>query len=198
MRDGASSGDLPPDTFAAWEIAAVRREVHRFLGGHNVPNWEAGDLEQECLTHWWVKRRGYRATGGSNPRTFLRPVVNALLVDLLRAETAQKRGSGTRAQSLDAPLATDDGEGLTWHEVVGDPAPVERPELVLHQRLLADVVVQAQARLGASDRQLLDAWLEGHNATEMGVLLGQPRTTITSRLHKLFERLRSDELGGFL
>ena len=116
--NGPQSGEL-----ADWEIALVRFLVDDFLSSRTaIPGFEADDLVQECLLHWWSQRQRYNETRGASKKTFMRRVVKAKLIDIERTMKAGKRGGGHHPLSLDAPLSHEPGEERT----LGDTVPRQR------------------------------------------------------------------------
>jgi RNA polymerase sigma factor (sigma-70 family) len=194
VREHPALHDLPRDDFAEWEIPAVRSAATRFAASYRVPRFETEDLVQEAMALWLKWRPTYDPTRGASPRTFLRRVVRAKLLDLLERELAHKRSAPE--VFLSEPVGGTEGEDLTWAELVSDPGDVSTSDSA-EQRVLAEALGRARQRLLPKDRQILDAWYEGRTSAEIAELLTKPRTTVSSRLAVILSQLRHDELQAF-
>jgi RNA polymerase sigma factor (sigma-70 family) len=192
---------LPPDAFADWEPAAAKAAVRAFLAVNGgLPGHEFEDLLHEALVAWWKERQGYDVSRAANPKTYLNRVVRATLIDLQRFALAQKRGRGVRPQSLDAPLDVDDPDGDTLLDELPGTIAGTDPESALDLSRLREAIAVAKERLGLNpeEHRILDLRLTGHSPTEIERLTGIRRTTVNSRLEKMFLRLRSPELAELL
>jgi RNA polymerase sigma factor (sigma-70 family) len=192
---------LPPEGFAAWELRAANATVRAFLAVHgSILGLEVADLIQETLAAWWEARRTYDARRGANPKTYFNHIARGVLVGLQRAALAQKRGRGIRPQSLDAPIDADDPESENLYDQLPGTIEDADPREAVERHQLQEAIAQARSRLALTpeDRRIWDLRLAGHSPTEIERIMGMRRTTVNSRLERIFQRLRSPELADFL
>src|SRR5690349_12769936 len=122
-NDASTRFDLPPDRFADWEVEALGAAVRVFLArSRQIPGYDQDDLIDECAIAWLTARDHYQPSRGA-PRTLLNQVVRNTLIDLLRAATAQQRGSRYRLVPIDVPLDPDDRDSETLDELLQDHSP---------------------------------------------------------------------------
>ena len=143
--------------------AQVAKRTAVFLGA----GADADDVVQEAFV------KAYRALGGFRQEAAFRPWLLRIVANETR-NVVRSRGRRTRREELAAPL-----------DVVLDPAEQavsfeRRTELLAAVRGLPE-----HMRLVVTCRYLLD--LDEH---ETAVVLGWPRGTVKSRLHRALGRLR--------
>jgi RNA polymerase sigma-70 factor (ECF subfamily) len=156
---------------------------------------DAAELTQELFANL-LRRDGLRAVGPEKGRfrTFLLTVADRLLRDRRSAETAQKRGGGTRPLELDA-LSAEERYSL-------EPLTEESPDRVFDRQWAVVLLDRALHRLGeeqaARDEAPVFARLKAFLAAdaepgEYGRLadeLGLASNTIAKRVERLRERYR--------
>jgi RNA polymerase sigma-70 factor (ECF subfamily) len=143
--------------------ASVAKRTAVFLGA----GADADDVVQEAFV------KAYRALGGFRSGSAFRPWLLRIVANETR-NVVRSRGRRSRREELAAPL-----------DVVLDPAEEavsleRRTELLAAVRALPDPM-----RLVVTCRYLLDL-----DEQETAVVLGWPRGTVKSRLHRALGRLR--------
>jgi DNA-directed RNA polymerase specialized sigma24 family protein len=192
VHQAPDSNSPPPGELADWEIALARLLVYDFLSSRTAfPRFEADDLMQECLLHWWSQRQRYKETKGASKETFMRRVVKAKLIDIERTMKAGKRGGGQHPLSLDAPLSHEAGQEKT----LGDTLPAgdtggEVMSSVMREHLLL--------RLAPGQRRLALGLEAGMSMSEISKRLDVPRTTLYDERRRIEKVFRDEGLEEFL
>lgn len=179
--------------FEPWELELVVRQVEYFVAERRPPSdVDVDDLVQECLLHWWKRRDRYEAGRGASRKTFLRKVVRAKLQDLARGWRAQKRGSGGRPLSLDAPASRRAPDGATIGDMLHDGDH-------LASNVSAAVDVESLiARLSARQQRIVAGVKAGTNNTELSRHLGISRDTLQEELRRIRQAFREEGLAPYL
>ena len=157
------SGDSAAYGELVVQHAAVAKRTAVFLGA----GADADDVVQEAFV------KAYRGLGGFRSGSAFRPWLLRIVTNETR-NAIRSRGRRSRREELAAPL-----------DVVLDPADEavsleRRTELLAAVRALPDPM-----RLVVTCRYLLDL-----DEQETAVVLGWPRGTVKSRLHRALGRLR--------
>ena len=192
MHYAPDSDDPPPGELARWEIALVELLVFDFLSSRTaLPGFEADDLMQECLLHWWAQRQHYKETRGASKKTFMRRVVKAKLIDIERTMKAGKRGGGHHPLSLDGPLSHEAGEERT----LGDTVPAGETESEVMSSVIREGLL---SRLSPGQRRLALGLEAGMSMSEISRRLDVPRTTLYDELERIRQVFRDESLEEFL
>lgn len=99
------------------------------------------------------------------------------IIDEHRRQTAQKRGGNNDVADLDIALLTQDGPG---------------PKTTAVARELLE---EAQSRLSADERELMQRRSDGDSWEEIGRDIGQKPDAVRKRLERALQRVR-DEMGS--
>jgi len=192
VHHAPDSSGLPPGELADWEIALVQLLVYDFLSSRTaIPGFEADDLVQECLLHWWSQRQRYNETRGASKKTFMRRVVKARLIDIERTMKAGKRGGGHHPLSLDGPLSREAGEGRT----LGDTVPAGETDIEVMSSVIREHLL---SRLTPGQRRLVVGLEAGMGMSEMSKRLQVPRATLYDELERIRRVFRDEGLEEFL
>lgn len=188
-----------PGDLEAWEIALAERVVQDFLATRRpfgALTFE--DLVQECVTHWWLKRRHYSKDRGASPATYMRTVLKAKLCDIERRERATKRGGYSKPLSLDMALDPEDEEGPTLADILPDEALAKSPNHLAERLELQSHIKRVLSLLSPRQRRLAEQLGSGASMSEIGRLLGVHRSTLYDELHRIREIFRDERLEEFL
>lgn len=187
------------DELAAWEIALAERVVQDFLATRRpFRPLTFEDLQQECLAHWWLKRRHYSEGRGASLATFMRRVLKAKLSDIERQQRAAKRGGYTEPLSLDAPLSSDEPNPATLGDLIRDGNQERSPEQVAERRVLRDRIEHAYQLLTSRQRQLVQGLASGASMSDLSRQLGIPRATLHDERRRIEKVFRDEGLEEFL
>jgi RNA polymerase sigma factor (sigma-70 family) len=171
---GLSYGDV----FEEWEVINARRAVARFQATYP---WLRGidfeDLLQECLFHWYLKRKGFQEGKGASIKTYMRKVLEHKLQDILKEQLCDRRKIVHFAKSLDEPI--DEGDAT-----LGDVIPAEEAyrDIDIH----IDVEF-ALSGLSPSQRRICRLLSQGYSERGIAKLLGKPRSIIRSEMRRIRE-----------
>lgn len=188
-----------PGDLETWEIALAERVVQDFLATRRpFGALTLEDLVQECVTHWWLKRRHYSKGRGASPATYMRTVLKAKLCDIERRERATKRGGYTEPLSLDAPLSSDDPNPATLGDLIRDDNQERSPEQVAERRLLRDRIEHAYQLLTSRQRQLVQGLASDASMSDLSQQLGIPRATLHDERRRIEKVFRDEGLEEFL
>lgn len=156
-----------------FDQAALNR-MYRYCCALTGDDASAYDLLQDGLERYL--RRGASRGHPDQPEAMLRRILRNRFIDLRRVDR------GGRHDCLD-----DQHEhqlSLGFHGL--DDMLILRQDL---ERLWA--------RLAPLERELLHLWaVDGYTAQEVADLLGEPRGTVLSRIHRLRRRLASERAAG--
>ena len=192
MHDASQDQQGAGDEFAKWESDLILRIVTDFLTTRSrTAGFEADDLCQECLVHWWQQRPRYEERRGASPATFLRLVVKSKLADIERVRRAEKRGRGRQPVSLDAPPGGEE-EGGALADLVPDVVGIE-DEVVLVLRIRG-----ATERLSPRQQRIVGGLQLGESKTEISKNLPLSRQTLYEELARIREVFRDEGLADFL
>lgn len=181
------------DEFEQWELDLIERQVAGFFATHRpAHDLEFDDLFQECILHWWSQRDLYDERRGASRQTFLRRVVRRKLQDLARRWAAQKRVSGQRTLSLDAPPSHRHPHGAA----IGDMLPD-------HRDVSADVSVAVHlnrltAKLSDRQRRIIEGVRAGMTKTALSERLEISRDTLHEELRRIQQVFRDGGLASHL
>ena len=150
------------------------------------------DLVQECLVHWWQQRGRYSQGRGASPQTYTRRVLEKKLLDIARAERAEKR----KAQKQGASLQEQNEYGLAPADTIADPDAgpedrAEQHEVGLHIR-------KVLLLLSPRQQQLARALSTGATMTEISRMLKMPRPTLYDDLARIRKVFRDEGLEEYL
>jgi RNA polymerase sigma factor (sigma-70 family) len=183
----------PPDSFEPWEIELAQGIVRGFLAtSGDSAVLGSDDLVQECLLHWWTQRQRYRKERGASPRTFMRRVLNARLVDLAREAGAAKRGCGRPADSLDREAGEEKEDG----SMLGDLVP-SHVDVDAESSLRIDLQ-SGMAHLTARQRSVIRALADGWRITDISRRSGLSRDTLCEELQRIRQVFRDAGLEEYL
>ena len=197
----AAAGEgSPPRTETAWPderlIAAVRREppdeaaLDALVGRYWKPLFarcqmltldreRATDLAQE--TWYRVLRAHQTLRPDGNFSAYLMTIAANLWRDWNRSARRAGPMADSRMASLDAPLATDDGDTLVLADVLPDLNALEREE----QALLKTEIDDALSQLSPQLRDVITSrFLMGESSAEIGMRYGRTEQTITAWLRQ--------------
>lgn len=182
-----------------WEVTVARRLVEDFLATRPpFRDLDADDLLQECLTHWWLKRRHYSQARGASRATFMRRVLKGKLGDIERRERAAKPGGYTEPLSLDAPLSSDESNPATLGDLIRDGSQERSPEQVAERRVLRDRIEHAYQLLTSRQRQLVRGLASDASISDPSRQLGIPRPTLHDERRRIEKVFRDEALEEFL
>ena len=92
-----------------WEIAVAKKLVGEFRRrSRRLEREEFDDLLQDCLTHWVEVRARLTPSADDPPIAYMARVLRNKLTDLIREQSATKRGGDLDTVSLDAAVGDDD------------------------------------------------------------------------------------------
>jgi RNA polymerase sigma factor (sigma-70 family) len=188
-----------PGDLETWEIELAGRVVEDFLATRrpfSALTFE--DLQQECLTHWWLRRHHYSEDRGASLATFMRRVLKAKLRDIERQQRAAKRGGYTEPLSLDAPLSSDEPNPATLGDLIRDGNQERSPEQVAERRVLRDRIEHAYQLLTSRQRQLVQGLASDASMSDLSRQLGIPRATLHDERRRIEKVFRDEGLEEFL
>jgi len=180
--------------FDDWEVAVAKNVVHGFLSQWKCLQPEDFyDLTQEALLHWLQNRHKYRAGLNCNERTFMARVVKNRLCDMLKAMLSKKRrpefGEAISIYSEAVP-GSDEGEAITFEEVIADPRDNTWLELKLDLCAVTSKLSKRQqllCQMLASDMSML----------EISKRLDVPRATLYDDLARIKKIFEANEIAGY-
>jgi len=186
----APASDPGPEGFEPWETDAAEAVVYSFLaarGGFRAHRFE--DLLQEGLLAWWEERRRYDERRASK-RTFLGRVITSRLLDLLKAELAEKRAADRTALSL---------ESQDWdlRRAVED-VQAEDPLRAAERSEMAERIARARERLSGRERAILDGLFKEKTPSELSRELRISRVSVYADRQRIQEALEAEGLRDFL
>jgi RNA polymerase sigma factor (sigma-70 family) len=167
----------------------IRRKVRRVVGRAGITHQDVPDLEHDILL------RILQRLPGIDPRN-LHAVANRVadqgIIDHLRRLRSAKRASGPTT-SLNTPVVGPDGSTITQADTVTQDhlhsrRNVSRIDPVKAIDFALDLA-ETLAHLPAQHRDVAKRLLEGDSLSQVARDLGVPRTTLSSRLRRLRERL---------
>lgn len=183
-----------------WEMSVVRKVVHRHRRrARSLMRDDVDDLCQECMVHWLEVRNRVRPQPGRPPAAFLARIVRNRLGDLIRQYETAKRAGDLDALSLDAPLATREGDA-TLHELIDDRSHCTGE--IRRTRGLQDMRIDLQraiARLAPHQIYLCGLLSEaGLSVPEVAMKLGIPRDVLYDELKRIRAVFAEVGLGDYL
>jgi RNA polymerase sigma factor (sigma-70 family) len=183
----APTSDPRPDGFEAWELDLIDEVVRGFLSTRRASLEMAfDDLCQEAATHWWRQRGRFDVRRGASPRTFLRRVVKARLLDIEREFEAEKRGGGLRPLSLDLPAGDSE---LTLGDLI--PADTRRDFLEVRLDSVLPLLTQRQ-------RTIVESLKAGNSKSKAAADAGISRDTLYRELEVITRVFVDEDLEQFL
>lgn len=137
----------------------------------------AADLLQDGLERYLRREQSAKeADKARDQGVMLRRILRNRHIDLCRCDHTHLQDDLTRLDDQDAGASSLGSIGFQCLE-----------DLILAQ----DELEQIWTQLTASERELLHLWaVEGYTAREVSELLGQPRGSVLSRIHRLRQRLQ--------
>lgn len=141
---------------AAGDETAFRQIADRYAGligflarERYAPGMDRDDVDQEALLAFHLAVRDYRPASGASFRTFAAHVIRRRLVTLIIGANRQKHSPLNDRVSLDRPVASDDGDELTFAGVLPDPGLEPWEQLHERDRLHAvvDIVNRGLSRI---------------------------------------------------
>ncbi|MDE6339767.1 MAG: sigma-70 family RNA polymerase sigma factor [Muribaculaceae bacterium] len=126
---------------------------------------EFDDLRQDAIINLWRGLPSFKAESSS--RTWIYRVVLNSCVSTIRKQARHSKAN----ESL---------EGL--YDILADDQPEDRERIeILHSMI---------ASLNPQDKAIILLWLDDASYDEISSVMGIPRNTVASRLHRIKERLR--------
>jgi len=138
---------------------------------------------------WWEQRSRHDERRASK-RTFLGQVITNRLLDLLKAELAEKRWADRSARSL----GLDDWDLKRAVEDV----QAEDPQQAAERSEMAQRIAWARERLPVRERAVLDGLLLEKTPSELSRELGTSRVTVYSDRKRIREALEAEGLRDFI
>jgi RNA polymerase sigma factor (sigma-70 family) len=171
--------------FDAREIAVAKAVVRRFLATRPCPRgYDAEDLLQECLIHWFRCRDGYDPKGGASRETYMAFVLERRLHEILRAQLADVRRANQTAVSLDSPADKSEPDRTLGDTLYGPDPLHDIPLKLALERVFED--------LTPSQRAICIGLLSGESMAKIAETLGRMRTTLycddIKRIRRMFEK----------
>ncbi len=188
-------GSGPEGGFEEWEFRIASLTVRDFLEANPSFLPDREDLLQECLIHWWTKRRTYSTERGASPTTFMRKVIRAKLADIRRRASATKRGGYTEPLSLDA---APDPEGRSLADQIADEAPGGDPEEAAWRALLKPNIECVLPLLTARQRRVAQELGSGLTIAEISRSFGLSRSTLYDEIQRIRKVFRDQGLEEFV
>lgn len=125
---------------------------------------EYDDLRQDALLNIWRGMAGFK--GESSARTWIYRVVLNSCVSTIRKQARHSRES----ESLDK-----------LYDLVSDEPSEDRERIETLHRLIS--------KLNAEDKAIILMWLDEASYDDISAVMGLPRNTVATRLHRIKERL---------
>jgi RNA polymerase sigma factor (sigma-70 family) len=186
----APASDPDPEGFEPWETDAAKAVVYSFMAARGyLRSHQPEDLIQEGLIAWW-QQRGKHDPRRASKRTFLNQVITSRLLDLLKAELAEKRTADRSALSL----GFEDWDRQREVEDVQAEDPLE----VVDGNEFAERIDRARQRLTARQRAVLDGMLNEKTPTKLSRELGTSRVTVHADLTRIRQALEAEGLRDFI
>ncbi len=138
---------------------------------------------------WWGQRSRHSERRASK-RTFLGQVITSRLLDLRKAELAEKRGSDRTALSLDY-------QDWDLQRAIED-VQAEDPHQVAERSDMTGRIERARQGLTARERSVLDGLLSEKTPAELGRELGTSRVTVYADRARIREALEAEGLRDFI
>lgn len=170
------------DTYAAFFIAYKAKILTRMP--IFTPD-DYDDLQQELMLaylHAWPE---FDPAKGDR-RSFIKTVVNTKALMLVRDAERQKRWTGARVMSLSMPVGDGD-DPTTLADVIDHESGLWGSVFQEHSQAFAEQRLDIRRMLSAMPDDLRQTYqaLSENSVSEAAILLGIPRTTMSSRLKKL-------------
>lgn len=178
----------------------VRRKVKQLIGRAGFQHRDREDLEQELLLRVLQSLPSFDATQ-AHRNVFITTVVERATANLLRDKTAAKRDH-RRLCSLNVMIEVADEGLVELAQTISDRELNAR--LCIHRRAadelahLAQDVADLVSSLPDRERDLLERILKSQTVTEIAREFNVPRTTVSSRVHRLLERFEQTGLKDYL
>lgn len=125
---------------------------------------EYDDLRQDALLNIWRGMAGFK--GESSARTWIYRVVLNSCVSTIRKQARHSRES----ESLDK-----------LYDLVSDEPSEDRERIETLHRLIS--------KLNAEDKAIILMWLDEASYDDISAVMGLPRNTVATRLHRIKEKL---------
>ena len=170
------------DTYAAFFIAYKARTLIR-MPIFRSDDYE--DLQQELMLAYLLAWPNYEPEKGDK-RSFIKAVVNTKALMLVRDAERQKRWTGLREVSLSKPIGEEDS-GATLADIIDEQSGLwgsvfsEESASTVEQRL----DIHRMLSIMPEDLKQTFRILTENSVSEAALILGIPRTTMSSRLKKL-------------
>jgi RNA polymerase sigma factor (sigma-70 family) len=170
------------DSYAAFFIAYKAKILTR-MPIFTLDDYD--DLQQELMLaylHAWPE---FDPAKGDR-RSFIKTVVNTKALMLVRDAERQKRWTGARMVSLFTPVGDGD-DPTTLADVIDHESGLWGSVFQEHSQTFAEQKLDIRRMLTAMPDDLRQTYqaLSENSVSEAAILLGIPRTTMSSRLKKL-------------
>jgi len=179
--------------FENWEIGVAVNVIREFKNQWTCLKGEDDeDLLQECLTHWFFAKDGFKEDGGASRSTFMAQVVRNTLRDIVKRYERNKRKIINKTISLDQPLGQDENTSSLADILPCNTSGSDQSEL---KEILPGVLSQ----LSPQQRSLCEFLLEGEmSITNLGKRLGVNRKTIYREIARIKQIFVEQRLKDFL
>ena len=152
------------------------------------------DLYHDCLSHWFVAKKKFKAGGKATEKTFMGRVVRNKLFDIVKSQERICRKQSQFNLSLDKPLLFE-ADHFSLLDVLPCESP-SPPELIIEQEYQVKItqVIKTLPRKQQELCRLLGD--EGLSVTDASRKLNTPRSTIydeLDRIRAIFSKEKLDE-----
>lgn len=170
------------DPYAAFFIAYKAKTLTR------MPLFTSDDLEdiqQELMLAYLHAWPDFDPVRGDR-RSFIKTIVNTKALMMVRDAERQKRWTGARSVSLSTPIGDTDNP-TTLADVIDNESGLWGSVFQEHSQAFAEQRLDIRRMLVTMPDDLRQTYqaLSENSVSEAAILLGIPRTTMSSRLKKL-------------
>ena len=181
-----------------WEIAVAKKLVGEFRRrSRRLEREEFDDLLQDCLTHWVEVRARLTPSADDPPIAYMARVLRNKLTDLIREQSATKRGGDLDTVSLDAAVGDDD-DSPTFADLIDVATSGAASEAAIEDRDARIDIARAMRNLTPRQRRLC-ALLgeEGLSIKEAAARLRIPRGTLYEEIKRIRKVFADRGLGDY-
>ena len=182
-----------------WEIAVAKKLVGEFRRrSRRLEREEFDDLLQDCLTHWVEVRARLRPSADDPPIAYMARVLRNKLTDLIREQSATKRGGDLDTVSLDAAVGDDD-DSPTFADLIDVATSGAAGEVAIAEDRDARIDI-ARAMKNLTPRQRRVCTLlgeEGLSIKAAAVRLRIPRGTLYEEIKRIRKVFADHGLGEY-